>query len=92
MLQRVLFRWSLHQQDQCFTKKAKKKTNTWWIHNKSKSCMQQFVMVDVSMSDPISRQGYVVQMSMNYMCLYSLFYNTLPCLIVSERLKKKSNI
>lgn len=24
MLQRVLFRWSLHQQDQCFTKKAKK--------------------------------------------------------------------
>lgn len=34
----------------------------------STSCMRQLVLVDVSMSDFISRWGYVVQMSMN--CLY----------------------
>lgn len=42
--------------------------------------MQQSVPVDVFMSDSISRWGYVVQMSMNYMRLYSLFYYPLSCL------------
>lgn len=49
----------------------------------STSCMRQLVLVDVSMSDFISRWGYVVQMSMN--CLYvSVFTMSQPTVLLHD--------
>ena len=47
----------------------KKKADNLVDATSSTSCMQQLVLVDVSMSDFISRWSYVVQMSMNFLCV-----------------------